>query len=86
MKNAFIIKNADQSFDHYFHLMKRRKGYGGGHHTTVNSPIKTKKPHLDRSVISNGGGTGHHHANYSAFINQGHKEEPLPKCKITDEK
>jgi len=25
MKNAFIIKNADASFDHYFHMMKKRK-------------------------------------------------------------
>jgi hypothetical protein len=25
MKNAFIIKNADASFDHYYHMMKKRK-------------------------------------------------------------
>lgn len=41
MKNAFIIKNADSSFDHYFHLMKKRKGHG--HYTTINSPAKTGK-------------------------------------------
>lgn len=29
MKNAFIIKNADTSFDHYFTQMRRRKGYAG---------------------------------------------------------
>ncbi|CDW87956.1 kelch motif family protein [Stylonychia lemnae] len=90
MKNAFIIKNADQSFDHYFQIMKRRKGYGG-HHTSVNSPAKTQKKHtLNQSMISNGGHSGHHHhhhhANYSAFISAGHREEPLPKVKITDEK
>jgi hypothetical protein len=26
MKNAFIIKNADQSFDQYFQQMRKRRG------------------------------------------------------------
>ena len=26
MMNSFIIKNADQSFEHYYHSMKKRKG------------------------------------------------------------
>ncbi len=25
MKNSFIIKNADESFDAYYHIMKKRK-------------------------------------------------------------
>jgi hypothetical protein len=25
LKNAFIIKNADASFDHYYNMMKKRK-------------------------------------------------------------
>lgn len=29
MKNAFIIKNADVSFDHYYHMMKKRKSPHG---------------------------------------------------------
>jgi hypothetical protein len=29
MKNAFIIKNADASFDHYFTMMKKRKSPHG---------------------------------------------------------
>jgi len=29
MQNSFIIKNADESFDAYFHLMRKRK-YGQG--------------------------------------------------------
>lgn len=29
MKNAFIIKNADASFDHYYHMMKKRKSPHG---------------------------------------------------------
>jgi len=29
MQNSFIIKNADESFDAYFHSMRKRK-YGQG--------------------------------------------------------
>jgi hypothetical protein len=29
MKNAFIIKNADASFDHYYHMMRKRKSPHG---------------------------------------------------------
>jgi hypothetical protein len=36
MKNAFLIKNADQSFDVYFSHMKKRKG--------VNSPTRLIHP------------------------------------------
>lgn len=40
MKNAFIIKNADQSFDSYFTMMRKRKGVAGspikvGHHNSI---------------------------------------------------
>ena len=30
MQNSFIIQNADESFDAYFHTMKKRKQHGGG--------------------------------------------------------
>lgn len=57
MKNAFIIKNADSSFDHYFHMMKKRKG-GFGNHTSVNSPARVnKKFSLNNSMGSSHGGT-----------------------------
>merc|ERR1719263_2197430 len=29
MQNSFIIQNADESFDAYFHTMKKRKQHGG---------------------------------------------------------
>jgi hypothetical protein len=32
MKNSFIIKNADESFDAYYHIMKKRKQ---GHQSTT---------------------------------------------------
>jgi hypothetical protein len=38
MYNSFIIKNADDSFDHYYHSMKKRKQMG--HNTS----------HLDQSM------------------------------------
>ena len=34
MKNTFIIKNADQSFDQYHAQMKKRKMFGGDHNAT----------------------------------------------------
>ena len=40
MKNAFIIKNADVSFDQYYTMMRKRKGGAGsplkvGHHNSI---------------------------------------------------
>jgi hypothetical protein len=57
MMNSFIIKNADQSFDHYYQSMKKRKG---GHMT-----------HTGGATVMNGGGhaassfTQHAAANHS---------------------
>ena len=52
MKNAFIIKNADQSFDHYFTLMRKRRGIAA-------SPTKagTKKLGLNGSSMNHTHGT-----------------------------
>lgn len=34
MQNSFIIKNADESFDAYFHQMRRRKTTGANFDAT----------------------------------------------------
>jgi hypothetical protein len=39
MYNSFIIKNADESFDHYYHSMKRRKQHN---HTLLDQSVSAE--------------------------------------------
>lgn len=43
MQNTFIITNADDSFDNYFHMMKKRK-YGQGHSLDGTMPQSATMP------------------------------------------
>ena len=43
MLNSFIIKNADQSFEHYYHSMKKRKGLG----TSGTAMAKQEEPTMN---------------------------------------
>lgn len=70
MKNAFIIKNADVSFDHYYQMMKKRRG---GVSPTKGGHSPTKGGH------GNFGNT----LNQSPKL---HKEEDRSKVKIVCEK
>jgi hypothetical protein len=45
MLNSFIIKNADQSFDHYYASMKKRKNASPNTDNAGNSPIHSKVDH-----------------------------------------
>jgi len=74
MKNAFIIKNADQSFDHYFNLMKKRRGIAA-------SPTKTvgKKQGLNGSLNHTYGA----HALLNMSVGTSNQQ---PKVKILVEK
>lgn len=45
MQNSFIIKNADESFDVYYHQMKKRKAQGHAHS-------------LDNSMVTGNAGLG----------------------------
>ena len=77
MKNAFIVKNADASFDHYFHLMKKRRSPG------PSSPMKASSP--NNTFF----GTHHnsvHHGHINLNIFNHHKEETIPKIRILSEK
>lgn len=40
MMNSFIVKNADESFDTYYHQMKRRKGAHHGMDQTMTTESK----------------------------------------------
>lgn len=45
MKNSFIIKNADQSFDTYYGIMKKRKGHNmSSMHEATYGRIQGKRP------------------------------------------
>lgn len=47
MKNSFIIKNADPSFDHYYNLMRKRKNLNASNVTVTHdvfSKIQGKRP------------------------------------------
>ena len=43
MMNSFIIKNADQSFDHYYASMKKRKNASPNKDNTAYSPMQNKE-------------------------------------------
>jgi len=52
MQNSFIIKNADDSFDAYFHQMRRRKTTGGNFDATgggVSATMPGGSPGLNQS-------------------------------------
>lgn len=70
MKNAFIIKNADSSFDQYYQMMKKRKSPHG-------SPSKLTGTGNLQFAPQHTLGTHHHH---------GGKDDQGPKVKIISDK
>lgn len=48
MQNTFIITNADESFDNYFHMMKKRK-FGQGHSLDGTMPQSATMPQSQES-------------------------------------
>ena len=70
MKNAFIIKNADASFDQYYTMMKKRKSpHGSPSKLTGTGNIQFAPQH------TLGHGAGHHS-----------KEDQGPRVKIISDK
>ncbi len=50
MCNSFIIKNADESFDHYYHSMKKRKTQHN-HNTSMDGTINMTQIHESKYGI-----------------------------------
>jgi hypothetical protein len=72
MKNAFIIKNADASFDHYYHMMKKRKSPHG-------SPSKL-------TGTGNIQFAPHHSANHTGHHSTGKEGDSTSKIKVITDK
>lgn len=54
MQNSFIIKNADDSFDAYFHQMRKRKYGQGGGQPGLDGTMNTQVAHS--ATLAGGGG------------------------------